>query len=157
MRRPLAVITSVVLLIAGAAFAALVAHAANTSSGQKTDRSPSAQQFVGYWMGIDPLDGGDSRRAITPNDDRTFSVIGRDTVFTLCDGTDRAIVTLSDAAVVGSRLVSDNLLIRCSNDGSAVRLKVRYDVIGRNIVRETVTSQAGEPVDEIIFHRVSGR
>jgi hypothetical protein len=157
MRRPLAVITSVVLLIAGAAFAALVAHAANTSSGHKTGRAPSARQFVGYWMGIDPLDGGDSRRAITPNDDRTFSVIGRDTVFTLCDGTDRAIVTLSDAAVVGSRLVSDNLLIRCSNDGSAVRLKVRYDVIGRNIVRETVTSQAGEPVDEIIFHRVSER
>jgi hypothetical protein len=153
MRRPLAVITSVVLVIAGGTFAALVAHAANTSNAHKT----SAGQFVGYWMGIDPLDGGDSRRGITPNDDRTFSVIGRDTVFTLCDGTDRAIVTLSDANVVGSRLVSDNFQIRCTNSGATVTLKVRYDVIGRNIVRETVTSQAGEPVDEIIFHRVSER
>jgi hypothetical protein len=146
-----------VLLIAGAAIAALVAQAANTSSGQKAGRAPSARQFVGYWMGIDPLDGGDSRRGITRNRNGTFSVIGRDTVFTLCDGTDRAIVTLSDAAVVDSRLVSDNLLIRCTNDGSTVRLKVRYDVLGRNIVRETVTSQAGEPVDKIIFHRVSER
>ena len=148
---------SVVVLIAGAGSAALVAHAANTSSGQKVDRVPTARQFVGYWMGIDPLDGGDSRRGIIRTDDGTFSIIGRDTVFTLCDGTDRAIVTLSDATVVDSRLVSDNLLIRCINDGSTVTLKVRYDVIGRNIVRETVTSQAGEPVDEIIFHRVSER
>jgi hypothetical protein len=152
MRRPLAIVASVALLIAGAGSAAF---AANTWSGHKAGGVPSARQFVGYWMGIDPLDGGDSRRGITPNDDGTFSIIGRDRVFTLCDGTDRAIVTLSDATVVGSRLVSDNLVIRCMNDGSTVRLKVRYDVIGRSIVRETVTSQAGEPVDEIIFHRVS--
>jgi hypothetical protein len=157
MRQPLAIIASVVLLIAGAGSAALVAHAANTSSGHEAGSAPSPRQFVGYWMGIDPLDGGDSRRGITRNDDGTFSIIGRDTVFTLCDGTDRAIVTLSDATVVGSRWVSDNFLIRCTNDGSTVRLKVRYDVIGRNIVRETVTSQAGEPVDKIIFHRVSER
>ena len=35
------------------------------------------------------------------------------------------------------------------------KLKVRYDVIDKNIVRGTVTSQSGEPVDKIIFHRVS--
>jgi hypothetical protein len=29
-------------------------------------------------MGIDPLDGGDSRRGITTNDDWTFAVIGRE-------------------------------------------------------------------------------
>ena len=28
-------------------------------------------------------------------------------------------------------------------------------MIDNTIVRETVTSQTGEPVDEIIFHRVS--
>jgi hypothetical protein len=157
MQRHLAIIICIVLLAAGIGSAVLVAHAANTASGHKARKLSSARQLVGYWMGIDPLDGGDSRRGITRNDDRAFSVIGRDTVFTLCDGTDRAIVTVSDAIVVGSALVSDNLLITCTNTDSTVELKVRYDVIDRNIIRETVTTQSGEPVDEIIFHRVSER
>ena len=157
MRRHLAIIVSVVLLAAGLGSAVLAAHAATTSSGQKVRKLSSARQFVGYWMGIDPLDGGDSRRGITWNQDRTFSVIGRDTVFTLCDGTDRAIVTVSDAVVASSALVSDNLIITCTNTDSTVELKVRYDVIDGSIIRETVTTQSGEPVDEIIFHRVSRR
>lgn len=148
MKRRL-VIVSTVLAVAGAASVALVAQAAGTSSGHK------GGQFVGYWMGIDPLDGGDSRRAITPNEDRTFSLIGRDTVFTLCDDTDRAIVTVGDLTVRGSKLVSDDFVISCTNTGATVRLKVRYEVVDRNIVREKLTSQTGEPVDEILFHRVS--
>jgi hypothetical protein len=84
-------------------------------------------------------------------------VIGRDTVFTLCGGTDRAIITVGDAIVVGSALVSDNLVITCTNQNSTVKLKVRYDVVDRNIVRETVTTQGGEPVDQILFHRLSER
>jgi hypothetical protein len=157
MRRRLAIIVSTVVFLAGVGSALLVAQAADTSGGQKARHEPRGRQFVGYWMGIDPLDGGDSRRGITRNDDRTFSVIGRDTVFTLCDGTDRAIVTVDDATVVGSALVSDDLVIDCTGNQSTVELKVRYDVIDRNIVRETVTTQGGEPVDEIIFHRVSER
>jgi len=154
MQRQLAIIVTTVLLVAGLGSGVLVAQAANESSGRNGHAS-SARQFVGYWMGIDPLDGGDSRRGITRNDDGTFSVIGRDTVFTLCDGTDRAIITVGDAAVARSALVSDDLVITCTNQNSTVRLKVRYDVIDRNIVRETVTTQSGEPVDQIIFHRVS--
>jgi hypothetical protein len=157
MRRHLAIITSAFLLLAGVGSGVLVAHAANTSSGHPSGHVSAARQFVGYWMGIDPLDGGDSRRGITRNDDGTFSVIRRDTVFTLCDGSDRAIVTVSDARVVGSALASDNFVITCTNQNSTVKLRVRYDVIGRNIVRETVTRQSGEPVDKIIFHRVSER
>jgi hypothetical protein len=156
MRRDLAIIALAVLVVGGVGSAVLVAQA-DTSSGHKGRHGPGARDFVGYWMGIDPLDGGDSRRGITRNRDRTFSVIGRDTVFTLCDGTDRAVVTVGDAVVLGSALVSDNLVIRCINTGSTVTLKVRYDVIDRNIVRETVTTQGGDPVDEIIFHRVSQR
>lgn len=156
-RHRLAIIVSAALLAAGVGSATLVAQAANTSSGHKARKVSGARQFVGYWMGIDPLDGGDSRRGITRNDDRTFSVIGRDTVFTLCDNTDRAIVTVSDAVVAGPALVSENLVITCTNTGSTIRLKVRYDVIDRDIVRETVTTQGGEPVDEIIFHRLSRR
>jgi hypothetical protein len=154
MRLRLALIISAAVLVPGVGTATLVARAA-ASGGHEAGHEPAARQFVGYWMGIDPLDGGDSRRGITTNKDGTFSVIGRDTVFTLCDGTDRAIVTVSHARVAGSSLVSDNLVIKCTNTRSTVKLKVRYDVIDRNIVRETVTSQTDHPVDDIIFHRVS--
>lgn len=128
-----------------------------TSTGSRARRAAAARRFAGYWMGIDPLDGGDSRRGITRKAGGRFALIGRDTVFTLCDGTDRAIVTAGDLAVSGSSLVSDDFLISCTNNNSTIRLKVRYDVIGRNIIRETLTTQGGEPVDKIIFHRVSER
>ena len=155
MQRRLVIVVSTVLLVAAAGSAALVAQAAGGSGGHEQRHGSAARQFVGYWMGIDPLDGGDSRRGITPNEDRTFSLIGRDTVFTLCDDTDRAIVTAGDLTVRGSRLVSDDFVISCTNTSSTVRLRVRYEVIDRNVIRETLTSQTGEPVDEIIFHRVS--
>jgi len=157
MKRRLAIVACAGLLVAGVGYAAIVANAASTSSGHKGRHGHVARQFVGYWMGIDPLDGGDSRRGITRNADRTFSMIGRDTVFTLCDGTDRAIVTIEDATVVGGELVSDDLVIKCTNSGDTVRLKARYDVIDRGIIRETLTTQDGAPVDTIIFHRVSER
>jgi hypothetical protein len=155
MQRRLAMVASAAFLVAGAGSAVLVTQAAEASSPHKARDASSTRQFVGYWMGIDPLDGGDSRRGITVDDNGTFSVIGRDTVFTLCDGTDRAIITSNDAQVVVSALVSDNLVINCTNNNSTVKLKVRYDVIDQNIVRETVTTQSGDPVDKIIFHRVT--
>jgi hypothetical protein len=154
MQRRLAITASAALLVPGLGAAALVAHTANARSGRPADHGARAQRFVGYWMGIDPLDGGDSRRGITTSPNRTFSVIGRDTVFTLCDGTDRAVIT-GTARIAGPALVSDDFVIRCTNTRATVKLKVRYDVIGRNIVRETVRTPAGELVDRIIFHRVS--
>jgi hypothetical protein len=153
MKRQLVVAVSAAMVVA-AASAALVANAA-TSSRPSARHTPVARQFVGYWMGIDPLDGGDSRRGITRKSGGRFAVIGRDTVFTLCDGTDRAIVTVGDATRSGRSLVSDNFVISCTNNGQTIRLKLRYDVVDRNIIRETLTTQSGDPVDKIIFHRVS--
>lgn len=155
MRGRVEVILSAVLAVVALGSIGLVAHAADASSERKAPTARAARQFVGYWMGIDPLDGGDSRRGITKNADQTFSIVGRDSLFTLCDDTDRAIVTVSDGVVVGSALTSDNLVITCFNDGSTVHLKVRYEAIDKSIIRETVTTPEGEFVDQIIFHRVS--
>jgi opacity protein-like surface antigen len=154
MKRQLVVAVSAALVVA-AASAALVANAASTSRAAGARHGSAAQKFVGYWMGIDPLDGGDSRRGITKRSGGRFAVIGRDTVFTLCDGTDRAIVATDDARLSGGSLSSDDFVISCTNNGQTIRLKLRYDVVARNIIRETLTSQSGEPVDKIIFHRVS--
>jgi hypothetical protein len=154
LRRRQAIIVVAALLAAGLSATVFLTRATSASTGGES-HSVKGRTFVGYWMGIDPLDGGDSRRGITSNDDGTFSVIGRDTVFTLCDGTDRAIITFDDAVTVDSALVSDTFVITCTNSGDTVKLKVRYDPVDRNILRETTTTPTGDPVDEIIFHRVS--
>jgi hypothetical protein len=155
MRRRLHVILAVAVVAVVTVLVGVLTYTADASSERPDPTGRTARQFVGYWMGIDPLDGGDSRRGITVDTDGTFSVIGRDTVFTLCDGTDRAVVTVSDAVVVGTALTSDDLVITCTNTASTVHLKVRYDEVDSSIIREHITTQAGEFVDEIIFHRVS--
>ena len=153
MRRRLVIIVAAGLFVAGVGSVVLGAHAANASSQGPARKSPDADQFVGYWMGIDPLDGGDSRRGITRNDDRTFSMIGRDTVFTLCDDTDRAVIT-GDGAIAESALTID-VVLTCHGNGETLELTVRYEPIDEHILREIVTTRDDQPVDEIVFHRVS--
>ena len=146
MRNRLTIISA--LLVAGLVVV-FVAQAANNAGGNK-----AARQFVGYWMGVDPLDGGDVRRGITANDDGTFSMIGHDSVLTLCGGTDRGIITVGDFKPVGSALVSDNHVLECTN-GPTLTLKNRTVLVDKNLIRETVTTQAGQFVDETLYHRVS--
>jgi len=151
MRPRLTIIMPALFLVAGLGSAVLLAQAANKSNGSKQ----SGRQFVGYWMGVDPLDGGDARRGITLNDDGTLSMIGHDSVLTLCGGTDRGIIRVSDFTVVGSALVSNNHVLTCTGGGNPLTLKNRTELIDKNIIRETVTTQDDEFVDETLYHRVS--
>ena len=151
MRRRLGITISAFFVVAGLASAVLVAQARNGSGGPQ-----SARKFIGYWMGIDPLDGGDARRGITANDDGTFSMIGHDSVLTLCGGTDRGIIRVDDFTAVGSAtLVSDNHVLTCTNNGRTITLRNRTELIDKNIIRETVTGD--NFFDETIYHRVSER
>ena len=76
-------------------------------------------------------------------------------MFTLCDDTDRAIIT-GDAVLVDQAL-GGNVVLTCFGNGSTVELRIRYEAVDRNILRETVSTPDGSPVDEILFHRVSER
>jgi hypothetical protein len=152
MRRRLLIIVSAALVVV-ATGSVVVAHTASASSA-KTAAKPKARQFVGYWMGIDPLDGGDSRRGITVDEAGHFSVIGRDTVFTLCDDTDRALIT-GTGEIVESALVFDDVVLECFGHGERLDLTVHFEPLGEHILREVVTTRTGDPVDEIVFHRVS--
>jgi len=118
-------------------------------------RDPKAKDFVGYWMGTDPLDGGDSRRGITENDDGTLSMAGRDSFLSLCDETDRGIATFDDAALTGSGLTTDELVLACFDNGATVTLKAAYTVLDRGMIVETVRTQDDALVTEIVFFRVS--
>jgi hypothetical protein len=154
MSRKVFPIVSAAIIVVAVVAGGVLARAAGADGSHNSSNARASRQYVGYWFGIDPLDGGDSRRAITAADDGGFSLIGRDTVFTLCDNTDRAVIT-ADLAASGTSLTSRNLVIACTNTGDTVRLNVRYDPIAENIIRERVASADGSFTDEIIFHRVS--
>jgi len=112
--------------------------------------------FQGYWMGIDPLDGGDSRRSIVQLSNGQFAMAGRDTALTLCDGTDRGFISFADGVVAEKNLLqSDSLTIACSNTGALVVLRVQYDLAGNGVMIENTTTLAGTPVSRIVFHKVS--
>lgn len=112
--------------------------------------------FQGYWMGVDPLDGGDSRRSLVRQPNGTYALAGRDSYLTLCDNTDRGLITFDDGVVVGrGEMRTDNLKITCFNTGDVVLLKASYTLINDSVMTEVVTAQDGTPVDTIIFHKVS--
>lgn len=111
--------------------------------------------FQGYWMGIDPLDGGDSRRSIIRLADGRFQMAGRDTALTLCDDTDRGFISFGDGLVVGNSLQTQTLTIECSNTGASVQLHAVYEVIAEGVIAEHTTTPAGVRVSDIILHRLS--
>ena len=111
--------------------------------------------FEGYWMGIDPLDGGDSRRSLVRLEGGTFAMAGRDSVLTLCDGTDRGFINFDDGVIIGNVLQTDSLTIECSNTGASVVLRARYEVITAGVIVEHTTAQDGSPVSRIVLHKVS--
>lgn len=149
MRSRLAILTVVVLGLALAA--RLWAEPPWAHQPSKTARG-----FQGYWMGIDPLDGGDSRRSLVQLNDGRFAMAGRDTALTLCDGTDRGFISFDDG-IVGEKnvLQSDRLTIECSNTGASVVLRVRYEPVGNGVMIEQTSRLDGTPVSRIVFHRVS--
>lgn len=134
--------------------AAVAAHVWARPSGAQPPGK--AREFQGYWMGIDPLDGGDSRRSLVRLDDGRYSLAGRDTVLTLCDETDRGFISFDDGVVVGRDLMrSDSLTIACGNTGASVVLRVQYQLAADGLMVEETTTLNGDPVSRIVFHRVS--
>jgi hypothetical protein len=124
--------------------------------GAQPPRKYTSKIFQGYWMGVDPLDGGDSRRSLVQQQDGTFAMAGRDSFLTLCDNTDRGFISFDDGVVVGrGEMRTDNLKITCFNTDDVVLLKASYVLIDDNVMTEVTTAQDGTPVDTIIFHKVS--
>jgi hypothetical protein len=116
---------------------------------------PQVKAFQGYWMGIDPVDGGDSRRTFMQNDDGTFAMAGRDSFLTLCDETDRGIATFEDGVVVDRRTMTAALKLTCFNNGAVVTLGARYQLVSDSLMIEVLTTQAGNEFTRIVFHKVS--
>jgi hypothetical protein len=112
--------------------------------------------FQGYWMGVDPVDGGDARRSLVQLENGRFALAARDSVITLCDSTDRAFASFDDGEVVGGKVMhSNSLTIRCFNNGLSVVLRVRYELVANGLMVEHSTKEDGTPVSTIVLHKVS--
>src|SRR4030095_16125465 len=119
-------------------------------------RVKTTREFQGYWMGVDPVDGGDSRRSLVQLNSGKFALAGRDSVLTLCDGTDRGFASFDDGEVVGRTVVQSNTLtIKCFNNGATVVLHVRYELISNGLMIEVTTRPDGSAVSTIVFHKMS--
>jgi hypothetical protein len=115
-----------------------------------------ARVFEGYWMGVDPVDGGDARRSLMQGENGRYSLAAHDTVLTLCGGTEHGFGSFDDGEVVGRGVMqSNNLTLRCFNNGASVVLHVRFELIRKNMMLEHATLADGTPVSTIVFHRVS--
>src|SRR5262245_60440458 len=148
MRRHLALITVVIL------GSTLVAHV--WAQPPWAPASGKNAGFQGYWMGVDPVDGGDARRSFIQLQDGRFALAARDTVFSLCDHTEHGFGSFDDGVLVGrASLQSDNLIIQCFNNGASVFLHVRYELLSKSLMKEVATLEDGAPVSTIILHKVS--
>ena len=121
----------------------------------ESPRSP-ADGFQGYWMGVDHVDGGDSRRSLVQLDNGKFALAGRDTVLTLCDGTEHGFARFDDGELIGRDVMESNsLTITCFNNGATIVLHNRFELIGKGLMIEHTTRQDGSFVSSIVFHKVS--
>jgi hypothetical protein len=144
MRRHLA------LLAVAALVTVLVARVWAQPPGRTT------REFQGYWMGVDPVDGGDARRSLVRLPNGRYALAARDSVLSLCDGTDRGFGSFDDGEVVDRNVLQSNTLaLRCFNNGASVVLHVRFELIDDGLMSEVATRTDGSPVSTIVFHKVS--
>ena len=145
------------IVLTTAALLALVLVAAYVSAqGIGSPPLGRAAEFEGYWMGVDHVDGGDSRRSLVRSADGRFVLAARDSVLSLCDGTDRGYASFDDGEMTGPGVMESNALtIECFNNGATVVLSARYELLGRGRMAETVTMLDGTPVHKVVFHKVS--
>ena len=135
---------------------ALTATAAWTEPQSTQAPGKVKHGFQGYWMGVDPTDGGDARRSLLQRDDGTYEMAARDSVLTLCDSTDRGFASFEDGKIVERNVLqSDSLTIRCFDNGASVVLHVRYELVGPNVMIEHTTQPDGSFVSTIVLHRIS--
>jgi hypothetical protein len=143
------------LLSAGVLGILLVAHVGAQPPWVRPPGKTS-WDFQGYWMGVDPVDGGDARRSLVKLDGERYALAARDTVFSLCDGTEHGFGSFDDGVVTAPNVMqSNNLTLQCFNNGASVTLHVTFELLADGLMAEIATRADGTPVSTILFHRVS--
>jgi hypothetical protein len=144
------------VLITASVLGLILMAGVSARSDQASAQSRGHAEFEGYWMGVDPVDGGDARRSLILRSDGKYALAARDSMLTLCDSTDRGFASFDDGTVVGHNVMESNTLtIECFNNGATVRLHLRFELVERGLMIETATLPDGSPVSTIVLHKVS--
>ncbi len=128
----------------------------SATSNRASAQSRGHADFQGYWLGVDPVDGGDARRSLVLRSDGKYALAARDSMLTLCDSTDRGFASFDDGTVVSRTVMQSNtLVIKCFNNGATVQLHLRFELVEHGLMIETATLPDGSPVSTIVLHKVS--
>jgi hypothetical protein len=147
MRTALVTASVLGLILLGGASARL-----DEASAQSRGRA----DFQGYWVGVDPVDGGDARRSLILQSSGTYALAARDSMLTLCDSSDRGFASFDDGRLVSRTVMQSNtLIIKCFNNGATVQLHLRFEIVEPGLMIETATLPDGNPVSTIVLHKVS--
>lgn len=143
-------------LVTGSVLALLLVAGVLDRSDRVSAQSRGHADFQGYWMGVDPVDGGDARRSLILRSNGKYSMAARDSRLTLCDSTDHGFASFDDGTVVSRNVMQSNsMTIQCFNNGATVQLRLRFELVERGLMIETATLADGTPVSTIVLHRVS--
>ena len=114
----------------------------------------SSFDFVGFWQGIDPVQGDVGLDSIVPNSDGTFTVLIR-AKFRPCP-TEKEGFSTGRFILKDGSLVSAHRIITCG-DGTVIEnsVPVVYKPVWGHDILEVFVAGFSDPV--IILHRVSTR
>ncbi len=92
----------------------VMAAATPTLAGQANSRAANGQFFIGFWQGIDPLDGSTVQLSITDNDqDGEFDFLLRESFHTVCFTGEN---TLGRGFLIGTAIVVERGVIEVAAD-----------------------------------------
>eukprot|EP00522_Entomoneis_paludosa_P017156 CAMPEP_0172441176 /NCGR_PEP_ID=MMETSP1065-20121228/1750_1 /TAXON_ID=265537 /ORGANISM="Amphiprora paludosa, Strain CCMP125" /LENGTH=145 /DNA_ID=CAMNT_0013190411 /DNA_START=223 /DNA_END=660 /DNA_ORIENTATION=+ len=120
-------------------------------AGGKKGGTGADGYFEGYWVGIDPTDGGDTRRSIVQTGPDTYDVVARDSVLTLCGGQVAGFLT-------GVGTVDDEGKLRLQApltcpDGSEFQVVFIVTPFKRNLMVERAETVGGGFIYDAYFWR----
>ena len=103
-------------------------------AGARPAREASAQSrgsadFQGYWMGVDPVDGGDARRSLIRRSDGKYPRRPRYDAHALRQHRSRLCQLRRWHRRRPQRDAVEFLVIKCFNNGATVRLHVTFELV----------------------------
>jgi hypothetical protein len=133
---------------------ALGSHASwATNPPETTDGAfAGTRLFVGFWLGIDPIDGSVARLSITCDRDGVCEILVAETAFTVCGGSADGLVRATGVIEAGVLQVPD-FTLTCFATGTVTHGAVEYTPDFQN---GTLVQQGDDPAFEpIAYHKVS--
>ena len=112
--------------------------------------------FIGLWQGIDPVDGSEVLFSIFKNDDGTFSILGHESSFFVCDDTDKGVIT-GKGQIEHGVLVTTEMRLQCLQEKNLepIFYSVEYEPDKTNQILIYKAIGGDPPSEPIILYRIS--